>query len=186
MRLSFFAFLTISSSLPLSSDPLGVAKIATFTPSFPEPGALTQVDEEILRVVEKGFETVAAEMEAKGYLFRSQSDTEVLLHLYADRGAEMVHALRGMFAFGIWDARERTLVLARDRFGEKPLLYHEGAGGVTFASELAPLSALMPRRIASRSSWRSATSAGWGRSVRVTASRGLLRPCCTWRANRGR
>src|SRR5215475_8964949 len=69
------------------------------------------------------YRALRRELESKGYRFRSQSDTEVLLHLYADRGVNMVHALRGMFAFGIWDARERTLFLARDPFGIKPLYY---------------------------------------------------------------
>src|SRR6266516_824909 len=63
------------------------------------------------------------ELEAKGYRFQSSCDTEVLLHLYADRGAGMVHALRGMYAFGIWDALKRELFLARDPFGIKPLYY---------------------------------------------------------------
>jgi asparagine synthase (glutamine-hydrolysing) len=79
------------------------------------------------------------ELEGKGYVFRTQSDTEVLLHLYAERGADMVHALRGMFAFGIWDARERTLFLARDPFGIKPLYYADTDGTLRFASQVKAL-----------------------------------------------
>ena len=74
------------------------------------------------------------ELEAKGYVFRSQSDTEVLLHLYADRGAQMVHALRGMFAFGIWDQRNQELFLARDPLGIKPLYFAERDGTFRFAT----------------------------------------------------
>lgn len=66
----------------------------------------------------------------KGYTFRSNSDTEVLLHLYADQGQEMVHALRGMFAFALWDETKRSLFLVRDPFGIKPLYY--AADGRTF------------------------------------------------------
>jgi asparagine synthase (glutamine-hydrolysing) len=79
------------------------------------------------------------ELESRGYVFRTQSDTEVLLHLYADRGAHMVHALRGMFAFGIWDARERTMFLARDPFGIKPLYYADEGGTLRFASQVKAL-----------------------------------------------
>jgi glutamine phosphoribosylpyrophosphate amidotransferase len=57
------------------------------------------------------------ELEGRGFVFRSQSDTEVLLALYADRGARIVDALPGMFAFGLWDDVERKLFLARERFG---------------------------------------------------------------------
>jgi asparagine synthase (glutamine-hydrolysing) len=60
------------------------------------------------------------ELEAKGYVFRTNSDTEVLLHLYADRGENMVHALRGMYAFGLWDQARQGLFLVRDPFGIKP------------------------------------------------------------------
>src|SRR5436305_1700816 len=59
-------------------------------------------------------------LEARGYLFRSQSDTEVLLHLYADKGEAMEHELRGMFTFALWDSRKRALLLARDPYGIKP------------------------------------------------------------------
>lgn len=79
------------------------------------------------------------ELEAKGYAFRSQSDTEVLLHLYADRGAEMVHALRGMFAFGIWDARAQTMFLTRDPLGIKPLYYADDGRTLRFASQVKAL-----------------------------------------------
>ncbi len=79
------------------------------------------------------------ELEAKGNSFRTQSDTEVLLHLYADRGPEMVHALRGMYAFGIWDAREQSLFLARDPFGIKPLYYADNGHTIRFASQVKAL-----------------------------------------------
>jgi len=74
------------------------------------------------------------EFEAKGCVFRSHSDTEVLLHLYAERGPEMVHALRGMFAFGIWDERQQELFLARDPLGIKPLYYADDGATFRFAT----------------------------------------------------
>ncbi len=79
------------------------------------------------------------ELEAKDYRFRSTSDTEVLLHLYADRGADMVHALQGMYAFAIWDQRRRGLFLARDPMGIKPLYFAESNGSFRFASQVKAL-----------------------------------------------
>src|ERR1700733_6454429 len=76
---------------------------------------------------------------AKGYRFRTESDTEVLLHLYAERGAEMVHELRGMFAFALWDARERVMILARDPYGIKPLYYSDDGWTCRFASQVKAL-----------------------------------------------
>src|SRR5579859_3297766 len=85
------------------------------------------------------YRNLRRELEAKGYRFQSKSDTEVLLHLYADRGPEMMHALRGMYAFGIWDAREQSLFLARDPFGIKPLYYADDGHTIRFASQVKPL-----------------------------------------------
>lgn len=79
------------------------------------------------------------ELEAKGCVFRSQSDTEVLLHLYAERGEEMVHVLRGMYAFGIWDEHKGELFLARDPFGIKPLYYADDGSTIRFASQVKAL-----------------------------------------------
>src|SRR5258706_12137816 len=79
-------------------------------------------------------------LEGEGVRFRSRSDTEVLLEGYARWGADVLPLLNGMFAFAIWDAKERTLFLARDRFGEKPLHYaHEPGRDFRFASELKAL-----------------------------------------------
>ena len=78
-------------------------------------------------------------LEAKGRVFRSESDTEVLLHLYAEQGESMVHALRGMFAFALWDAERRSLFLARDPYGIKPLYYADDGWTVRFASQVKAL-----------------------------------------------
>jgi asparagine synthase (glutamine-hydrolysing) len=86
------------------------------------------------------YRALRRELEGKGFAFRSNSDTEVLLHLYADRGADMVHALRGMFAFGIWDEQARTLFLARDQCGIKPLYYADDGHSFRFASLVGALS----------------------------------------------
>jgi asparagine synthase (glutamine-hydrolysing) len=79
------------------------------------------------------------ELEARGHLFRGSSDTEVLPHLYEEHGVDMFSRLRGMFAVAIFDQRQRRLVLARDRFGIKPLFYAVGDDFVAFASELNAL-----------------------------------------------
>lgn len=78
-------------------------------------------------------------LEARGHLFRGHSDTEVLPHLYEEEGATFVNRLRGMFALAIYDARRRTLVLARDRFGIKPLFYAPSKDRLSFASEIGAL-----------------------------------------------
>jgi asparagine synthase (glutamine-hydrolysing) len=79
------------------------------------------------------------ELEGKGVRFRTQSDTEVLLHLYAERGVDMVHALRGTYAFALWDGVRRGLVLARDPFGTKPLYVCDDGSSVRVASEVKAL-----------------------------------------------
>ena len=78
-------------------------------------------------------------LEKSGHVFRGHSDTEVLPHLYEEYGPEFVSRLRGMFALAIYDTRTRTLLLARDRFGIKPLFYAPGKDRLAFASELNAL-----------------------------------------------
>lgn len=79
------------------------------------------------------------ELKKGGASFRSNSDTEVLLHLYAKKGREMLHDLRGMFSFAIWDQEKRELFFARDRLGQKPFFFRTDEGGFRFASDLRAL-----------------------------------------------
>jgi asparagine synthase (glutamine-hydrolysing) len=87
------------------------------------------------------------ELEASGHRFRTRSDTEVLVHLYEERGLDMAVRLHGMFAFAIWDARQRLLLIARDRTGMKPLSYSARDGGVVFCSELRSLYAFDAEKV---------------------------------------
>lgn len=76
---------------------------------------------------------------ARGHRFRTDGDTEVIVHLYEEYGLDFVQHLRGMFALAIWDSRARRLILLRDRLGQKPLFYRLEAGRLAFASELKSL-----------------------------------------------
>jgi asparagine synthase (glutamine-hydrolysing) len=78
-------------------------------------------------------------LEADGHVFHTETDTEVILALYVQKGLECLQYLNGMFALAIWDSAERTLLLARDRVGIKPLYYAETADGILFASEIKAL-----------------------------------------------
>ena len=100
------------------------------------------------------YRALRSRLEVKGYEFRSNSDTEVLLHLYAELGGEMLRELRGMFAFGLWDSQERQLLLARDPYGIKPLYYADDGSTLRFASQVKAL-------LAGRGVSRDPDPAGW-------------------------
>ncbi|MCP3413830.1 asparagine synthase (glutamine-hydrolyzing) [Bradyrhizobium brasilense] len=100
-------------------------------------------DDGQVRIVYNGevynFVELRRELQKRGYAFRTSSDTEVILQAYRCYGVDFLTRLRGMFALAIWDAGQRTLLLARDRIGIKPLYYHVGQDSVSFASELKSL-----------------------------------------------
>ncbi|MGW2428806.1 asparagine synthase (glutamine-hydrolyzing) [Streptomyces sp. NPDC001640] len=86
------------------------------------------------------FPELRRDLQSRGHTFRTNGDSECLVHLYEEHGEDCVRHLRGMFAFAVWDARQGRLLLARDRVGKKPLYYRETAGELGFASELKALS----------------------------------------------
>jgi asparagine synthase (glutamine-hydrolysing) len=85
------------------------------------------------------FESLRARLEASGHRFATRTDTEVIVHLYEELGEAFVRELDGMYALAIWDDRHKRLLLARDRFGKKPLLYAERGGRLWFGSEFQAL-----------------------------------------------
>src|SRR2546423_3003675 len=93
------------------------------------------------------FKTLRSRLLANGHQFRSQSDTEVLVHLYEDVGPKFVEEIDGMFAIAIWDARARRLVLARDRAGKKPLFIYQDRHRLLFGSEIKAIAAHPDARI---------------------------------------
>lgn len=85
------------------------------------------------------FPELRAELETRGHTFKTDTDTEVIVHLYEESGVESVERLRGMFAFALWDTREQLLLLARDRVGIKPLYYVNTGKALVFGSEFKSL-----------------------------------------------
>lgn len=103
---------------------------------------MTNEDDSIALVVNGEFYNYVElrdELERRGHRFKSRSDSEVALHLYEEYGVDFLDRLRGMFALALWDAPNRRLVIARDRFGQKPLYYYLGPQSLVFASELGGL-----------------------------------------------
>lgn len=90
------------------------------------------------------FPDLRRELEARGHLFYTQSDTEVIVHLYEEMGADCVQKLRGMFAIALYDTKRNALLLARDRLGKKPLHYAVHQGQILFGSEIKTILAIRP------------------------------------------
>lgn len=92
------------------------------------------------------FPALRADLEKRGHRFRTQTDTECIVHLYEEYGDDCVQHLRGQFAFAIWDKNRQRLFIARDRLGQKPLYYSYQNGSLYFSSELTSLLEALPQR----------------------------------------
>src|ERR1700688_5306301 len=90
------------------------------------------------------FPELRGELEKRGHRFYTHTDTEVIVHLYEELGADCVNKLRGMFAFALYDERQGKLVMARDRLGKKPLHYALAGGRLLFGSEIKSILAVAP------------------------------------------
>src|SRR6266699_3832961 len=108
--------------------------------SFLTVGLMTVVD---IWIVFNGeiwnYKTLRAELIEKGHRFRTNSDTETIIHAYEEYGTDCIARLEGMFGLAIWDRPRRCLLLARDRVGKKPLYYTRVDGDLLFASEIKAL-----------------------------------------------
>lgn len=107
-------------------------------------------EDETIWVIQNGeiynFPDLRIDLEKRGHQFRTYTDTECLVHLYEEFGDDFVQHLRGMFAIAIWDEKANRLVVARDRFGQKPVYYTEQNGRLYFSSELTSLLTALPRQ----------------------------------------
>src|SRR5215207_2718548 len=92
------------------------------------------------------FPRLRAQLESKGHVFRTNSDTEAIVHLYEDFGEHCVEHIGGMFAFALWDEKQQKLLLARDRIGQKPLFYSQDGSDFRFGSEIKSILALQNRK----------------------------------------
>jgi asparagine synthase (glutamine-hydrolysing) len=113
---------------------------------------MTNEDESVWLVMNGeiyNYRELRAKLEAKGHTFRSNSDTEIIVHLYEDEGVGFFTFLRGMFGLALWDAKRERLVLGRDRIGEKPLYYRREGQRLLFASEMKSILEVedVPRRL---------------------------------------
>lgn len=128
-----------SGSIGLAMRRLSIIDLATGHQPIPN-------EDETIWVVFNGeiynFNELRESLLAKGHRFKTKSDTEVLAHLYEEMGLDFVNELRGMFAIALWDAVKSRFLLARDRFGKKPLFYSVANGALAFSSELASLMSL--------------------------------------------
>ncbi len=131
---------------------LGFCRLAIIdlTPTGHQP--MTNEDETLWLVFNGeiyNFQEMVPELELAGHTFRSRSDSEVILHAYEEWGCECLQRFNGMFAFALWDSRKRSLFIARDRIGVKPLYYWSDGQHFAFASELKALLAYpkVPRQL---------------------------------------
>jgi asparagine synthase (glutamine-hydrolysing) len=120
------------------------------------------------------YRELRAELVSKGHVFRGEGDVEIVPHLYEEHGDAFVERLRGMFALALWDARRGRLLLARDRFGIKPLYLAELEGALAFASELRPLLALGASAAEDEDALAGYAALGWV-SGEATGVRGVRR-----------
>ncbi|MDR2114948.1 MAG: asparagine synthase (glutamine-hydrolyzing) [Planctomycetaceae bacterium] len=124
--------------------------IIDLTPSGSQP---MPNEDETVWIVFNGeiynFEQLRRELISHGHRFRSESDTEILVHLYEEEHENMLQRINGMFAMAVWDVRERKLFLARDRIGKKPLFYRNEPNRLIFASEMKSILSVngVPRNI---------------------------------------
>ena len=116
---------------------LGVQRLAVIDPDHGDQ-PISNEDGSVVVVLNGeiyNYRQLRGDLRRLGHSFRTESDTEVIVHLYEELGRSCVERLRGMFAFALWDGRERSLMLARDRIGKKPLFYAHGDRGLWFGSE---------------------------------------------------
>ncbi len=128
--------LFVKENVALGHRRLSIIDLKTgHQPMFNEDGSITIVfNGEIYN-----FQDIKEPLLKKGHIFRTHSDTEVIVHAYEEYGEDCVKKFNGMFAFALWDSRNKTLFLARDRFGKKPLYYGVFDNQFIFGSELKAL-----------------------------------------------